>query len=89
MTDEETNENEQAQLRKIIAFQKVAFGIVLKWKWLFLLLVVMLSATFLSYFHFKSVNSVSRYESSTTQGRSRRSRRSPNSSSCRSSTVRR
>ena len=65
MTDEETNENEQAQLRKIIAFQKVAFGIVLKWKWLFLLLVLMLSATFLSYFHLKSVNSVSRFESST------------------------
>ena len=65
MTDEETNENEQAQLRKIIAFQKVALGIVLKWKWLFLLLILMLSAVFLGYFHIKSVNSVSRFESST------------------------
>ena len=50
MTDEKTNENEQAQLRKIIAFQKVVLGIFLKWKWLFLLLFLLLGAVFMNYF---------------------------------------
>ncbi len=65
MTDETINENEQAQLRKIIAFQKVALGIILKWKWLFLLLILLLGAVFLNYFRVKSQRSVSRFESST------------------------
>ena len=30
MADEDINENEQEQLRKIISFQKVAFGIFLR-----------------------------------------------------------
>ena len=65
MTDETITENEQAQLRKIIAFQKVALGIILKWKWLFLLLILLLGAVFLNYFRVKSQRSVSRFESST------------------------
>ena len=66
MTEEEKiNENEQAQLRKIIAFQKVAFGIFLKWKWLFLLLVLLLAAVFLNYFRVKALRSVSRFEATT------------------------
>ena len=65
MTEETVNENEQAQLRKIIAFQKVALGIILKWKWLFLLLILLLGAVFLNYFRVKSQRSVSRFESST------------------------
>ena len=65
MADEDINENEQEQLRKIISFQKVAFGIFLKWKWPFLLLVLVLSAAFLSYFRVKSLKSVSRFEAST------------------------
>lgn len=65
MTDEMTNENEQAQLRKIIAFQKVALGIFLKWKWLFLLLFLLLGAVFLNHLRVKSLTSVSRFEAAT------------------------
>ena len=65
MSDEETNENEQAQLRKIIAFQKVALGIVIKWKWLFLLLLLLLGAAFLGYLRIRALTSVSRFEVST------------------------
>ena len=65
MTDEKTNENEQAQLRKIIAFQKVVLGIFLKWKWLFLLLFLLLGALFMNYFRVKALTSVSRFEAST------------------------
>ncbi len=65
MTDEMTNENEQAQLKKIIAFQKVALGIVLKWKWLFLLLFLLLGAAFLNHLRVKALTSVSRFEAST------------------------
>ena len=46
MTDETINENEQAQLRRIVAFQKVVLGIFLKWKWLLLLLFVLLGTAF-------------------------------------------
>ena len=65
MTDEKVNENEQAQLRKIIAFQKVVLGIFLKWKWLFLLLFLLLGALFMNYFRVKALTSVSRFEAST------------------------
>ena len=65
MTDEKTNENEQAQLRKIIAFQKVVLGIFLKWKWLFLLLFLLLGAVFMNYFRVKALTSVSRFEATT------------------------
>ena len=65
MTDEKTNENEQAQLRKIISFQKVALGIFLKWKWLFLLLFLLLGVAFTNYLRVKALTSVSRFEAST------------------------
>ncbi len=65
MTDEKTNENEQAQLRKIIAFQKVVLRIFLKWKWLFLLLFLLLGATFMNYLRVKAQTSVSRFEAAT------------------------
>ena len=65
MTDETTTENEQAQLRKIIAFQKVALCIFLKWKWWFLLLFLLLGAAFLNHLRVKSLTSVSRFEAST------------------------
>ncbi len=62
MTDETITENEQAQLRKIIAFQKVALGIIMKWKWLFLLLFLLSGAVFMNYYRIKSMTSVSRFE---------------------------
>ena len=65
MTDEMTNENEQAQLRRIIAFQRVSLGIFLKWKWLFLLLFLLLGALFLNHLRVKSLTSVSRFEATT------------------------
>lgn len=65
MAEEEISESEQAQLRKIIAFQKVALGIVMKWKWLFLLLVLLLGTTFTTYLRFRASTSVSRYEAVT------------------------
>ena len=65
MADEEMNEAERAQLRRIMAFQRVALGIVLKWKWLFLLLILLLGTTFTSYLRFKAATSVARYEAVT------------------------
>ena len=65
MTDDKVNENEQAQLRKIISFQKVALGIFLKWKWLFLLLFLLLGAAFTNYLRIRALTSVSRFEAST------------------------
>ena len=65
MADEEMSESEQAQLRKVIAFQKVSLGIALKWKWLFLLLILLLGTTFTSYLRFKATTSVARFEAVT------------------------
>jgi len=65
MTEETTNESEQAQLRRIVAFQKVVFGIFMKWKWLLLLLFVLLGAAFVGHLYIRASTSVSRYEAST------------------------
>ena len=65
MAEEEMNAAELAQLRKIIALQKVALGIFLKWKWLFLLMLLLLGATFMSYLRFKASTSVARFEAGT------------------------
>ena len=65
MTDEEISESEQARVRKIITFQKVALGIVLKWKWLFLLLILLLGATFTTFLRVKASKSVARFEAQT------------------------
>lgn len=65
MTEETINENEQAQLRRIVAFQKVVLGIFLKWKWLLLLLFVLLGAAFVGHLYIRASTSVSRFESST------------------------
>ncbi len=65
MSEEETTESEQAQLRKIIAFQKVVLGIVLKWKWLFLLVIVLVGASLATYLRFKASKSVARFEAQT------------------------
>ncbi len=65
MTEETINENEQAQLRRIVAFQKVVLGIFLKWKWLLLLLFVLLGTAFVGHLYIRASTSVSRFESST------------------------
>jgi len=65
MSEEETNESEMAQLKKIISLQKVILGIVLKWKWLFLLLFLLLGAVIMNYFRVKAMTSVSRFEATT------------------------
>lgn len=65
MADEQMSESEKAQLRKIIAFQKVALGIVMKWKWMFLLIILLLGASFTGYFRYKATTSVARYEAVT------------------------
>ena len=65
MADEEMSEFERVQLKRIMAFQKVSLVIALKWKWLFLLLIVLLGVTFASYLRFKASVSVARYEAVT------------------------
>ena len=65
MAEEEINEVEQAQLRKIIAFQKVLLGIVLKWTWLFLLVLVLVGASLATVLRIKAAKSVDRFEART------------------------
>ena len=41
MVEEVASESEKAQVQRLLTIQKVALRIVLKWKWLFIFLILM------------------------------------------------
>ena len=65
MVDEGMEEAERAQLRRYIAVQKVAWGIVCKWLWLVLILLPLLGGGFTAWLMFKSKTSATRFEATT------------------------
>ena len=65
MAEEVASESEKAQIQRLLTIQKVALRIVLKWKWLFIVLLVALGWAFVSLLKEKSVTSLSRYEATT------------------------
>lgn len=65
MVEEVASESEKVQIQRIVTLQKVAWGIVLKWKWLFLLLLLALGGGFAFWLNFKSATSLSRFEATT------------------------
>ena len=62
---EELTEDELARLRSIAAFQKVVFGIVMRWRLLFISVFFVLSAMFAGYLWMRGSRSVKRYEATT------------------------
>ncbi len=65
MVDEELVDAERAQLRRYLTLQKVAWGIVCKWKWLFLLSLLLLGGGFTAWLRFKSATGMARFEATT------------------------
>lgn len=65
MAEEVASESEKAQIQRLLTIQKVALRIVLKWKWLFIVLLVALGWTFVNLLKEKSATSQSRYEATT------------------------
>ncbi len=65
MAEEVASESEKAQVQRLLTIQKVAWRILLKWKWLFVVLLVALGWTFVSLLKEKSATSLSRYEATT------------------------
>lgn len=58
-------EEERAAMRKFAALRKVAWGIVVKWTWLFLLVFIYLAAGFSAYLVHRLSKSAHRFEAST------------------------
>ena len=65
MAEEVASESEKAQVQRLLTIQKVAWRILLKWKWLFVVLLVALGWAFVSLLKEKSATSLSRYEATT------------------------
>ena len=65
MVEEVASESEKAQVQRLLTIQKVAWRILLKWKWLFIFLLVALSGFFVDLLKEKSATSQSRYEATT------------------------
>ena len=65
MAEETMSESEKAQMRQFMAVQKVAFGIILKWKWFFVLSILALGGTFALFLGHRATISVKRYEATT------------------------
>ncbi len=63
--EEELTEKERAQIRRLIAFQKVILGIAIRWCPLFLVVFVVLVSAFSAYLWMRGSKSVKRYEAST------------------------
>ena len=64
MADELTDA-ERDRLRSLAAFQKVVFGIVMRWRWLFVVVFCLCAAALAAYLWFRGSQSVKRYEAST------------------------
>ena len=64
--DDELTEADKAKLKSIVAFQKVAFSIVLRWAWLFAVVFAVLMSAFSFYLWMRGSKSVKRYEATTT-----------------------
>ena len=58
-------EEERENMRKIAALRKVAWGIFVKWSWLFLLVFVYLSVGFSAYLVHRWAKSSHRFEATT------------------------
>ena len=65
MREEELTEEERARLRGLMAFQKVALGVALRWWYLFAIIFVSLLALFSAYLWMRGSKSVKRYEAKT------------------------
>ena len=65
MAEEVASESEKAQIQRLLTIQKVALRIILKWKWLFIVLFVAVAGAFVSFLKEKSATSLSRYEATT------------------------
>ena len=65
MREEELTEEERARLRDLVAFQKVALGIALRWWLLFTVVFFSLLALSSAYLWMRGSKSVKRYEAST------------------------
>ena len=63
--DEELTEAEQARMRSLIAFQKVALGVALRWWPLFAVVFCVLAALFSGFLWMRGSASVKRYEATT------------------------
>ena len=65
MVDDVLEETEQAQMRRFLAIQKVVWGIVCKWKWLFVLLMLLLGGGFTAWLSHKSMTGMARFKATT------------------------
>lgn len=65
MADDAISESEKAQMRRVLTIQKVAWAIVVKWMWLFVSLLLLLSGGFTTWLKFRSATSLSRFEATT------------------------
>ena len=65
MQDEELTEEERARLRGLIAFQKVALGVALRWWYLFVVVFVVVLAGLSTVLWIRGSKSVKRYEAKT------------------------
>ena len=65
MAEEVASESEKAQIQRLLTIQKVALRIILKWKWLFIVLLVALGWAFVCLLKERSATSLSRYEATT------------------------
>jgi len=63
---EELTDGELARLRSVVSFQKVVLCILSRWKLLFALVFIALSAAFCGYMWMRGSRSVKRYETTTT-----------------------
>ena len=63
--EEELTESEQARLKRLVAFQKVALGIAFRWWPLFMVVFCTLAAAFSLYLWMRGSESVKRYEATT------------------------
>lgn len=63
--EDELTEQERATMRKMAALRKVAWGIAVKWNWLFLLAFVYLWAGFSGYLVYRLSKSAHRFEATT------------------------
>lgn len=62
---EELTEEEQARMRSLVAFQKVALGVALRWWPLFMLVFLVLASAFSIFLWMRGSESVKRYEATT------------------------
>jgi len=65
MAEEKMSESEKAQMRRFMAIQKVALGIILKWKWLFILAILTFGGLFTLVLVHRATISVKRYDATT------------------------